>query len=142
MHQSACPKKLFELAELQGSTNFKYCNLGICIMQRSVVFFGQAPIHVEPCERALDNPAPDVDAEIGFPHQYVCRFPDPDAVALGQVLAENTVKGTVHENDLDDSQQFVRGGYLVPESNGSGPGHRVGGQHPNDQHLTQRVGEH
>ena len=109
--------------------------------QCPVIFFGQAPIHVEPRERALDNPAPGVDAEIGFPHQYVCRFPDPDAVALGQVLAENTAKGTVHENDLDGSQQFVRGGHLVPESNGSGPVHRVGGQHPTGQHLAQCVVE-
>ena len=67
--------------------------------QRPVVFFGQASVHVEPRERALDNPAPGVDAEIGFPHQYMRRFLDPDTVALGQVLAENAVKGTVHEND-------------------------------------------
>ena len=105
--------------------------------QRPVVFFGQAPVHIEPRERALDNPAPGVDAEIGFLYQYVPRFPDPDAVALGQVLAENAVKGTVHENDLDDSQQFVRGGYLVPESNGSGPVHRVGGQPPTGQYMAR-----
>ena len=48
-----------------------------------------------------------MDAEIGFPHQYARWFLDPDAVALGQVLAENSVKGTVHENALDSSQQFV-----------------------------------
>ena len=106
--------------------------------QRPVVFFGQeAPVHVEPRECALDNPAPGVDAEIGFPHQYARRFLDPDAVALGQVLAENIVKGTVHENDLDGSQQFVRGGYLVPESNGRGSVHRVSGPHPTGPHLAR-----
>ena len=73
--------------------------------QGSVVFFRQAPVHVESREGALDNPAPGVDAEIGFPHQYVCRFPDPDAVALSQVPAENAVKGTVHEHDLNGPQQ-------------------------------------
>ena len=103
--------------------------------QRRVVFFGQAPVHVEPRERALDNPAPSVDTESGFPHQYARWFLDPEAVALGQVLAENVVKGTVHENDLDGVQQFVRGGYLVPESNGSGSVHRVSGQHSTGQHL-------
>ena len=71
-----------------------------------------------------------MDAEIGFPHQYVHRFLNPDTVALGQVLAENAVKGTIHENDLDGSQQFACGGHLVSESNGSGSVHRVGGQHP------------
>ena len=102
--------------------------------QRPVVFFGQASVHVEPRERALDNPAPGVDAEIDFPHQYARRFLDPDAVALGQVLAENIVKGTVYETDLDSSQQFVRGGYLVPETNGRCPVHCVSGQHPTGQH--------
>ncbi len=89
--------------------------------QRPVVFFGQAPVHVEPRERALDNPAPGVDAEIGFPHQYVHRFLDPDAVAPGQVPAETAVKGTVHENDLDGPQQFVRGGHLVPKAMAAAP---------------------
>ena len=49
------------------------------MMQRPVVFFGKAPVHVEPRERALDNPAPSVGAGIDFPHQYVRRFLDPDA---------------------------------------------------------------
>ena len=105
--------------------------------QRSVVFFGQVPVHVELRERALDNSAPGVDAETGFPHRYARWFLDPDAVALGQLLAENAVKGPVHENDLDGSQQFVRGGYLVPESNGSGSVHRVSGAHPTGQHLAR-----
>ena len=105
--------------------------------KRPVVFFGQAPVHVESRKRALDNPAPGVDAETSFPHRYAHWFLDPDAVALGQLLAENTVKGTVHENDLDGSQQFVRGGYLVPESNGRGSVHRVSGPHPTGQHLAR-----
>ena len=88
------PEKLFEFAELQGSANVNHENSDICMTQHSVVFFGQAPVHVEPRERALDNSAPGVDAEIGFPHRYARWFLDPDAVALGQVLAENAVKGS------------------------------------------------
>ena len=103
----------------------------------SVLFFGQAPVHVEPRERAFDNPALGVDTEIGFSHQYARRFLDPDAVALGQVLTENTLKGTVHENDLDGFQQFVRGGYLAPESNGHGSVHHVSGQHPTGEYLAR-----
>ena len=105
--------------------------------KRSVLFFGQALVHIESRERAFDNPVLGVDAEIGFPHQYACRFLDPDAVALGQVLTENTLKGTVHENDLDGFQQFVRGGYLAPESKGRDPVHHVSGQHPTGQHLAR-----
>ena len=71
-----------------------------------------------------------MSAEIGFPHQYVRQFLNPDAVALDQVLTENDAKKTVHENELNGSQQFVRGGYLALESKGSDSVHRVGEQQP------------
>ena len=46
-------EKLFELAELQGSANVNYCNPSICMTQRSVVFFRQAPVHAQEAHGAL-----------------------------------------------------------------------------------------
>lgn len=108
----------------------------------SVIFFGQAPVGAEPGEGALDNPAPGVDAEIGFPPQHVRRFFDPDAVALGQMRAKDAVNRTVNEDHLHLAQQLVHGGYLVPEGDGGGPVHGIGRQHPAGQHVAERIGQH
>jgi len=109
---------------------------------RSAIFFGQAPLRAQPSKRALDNPAPSVEAEIRFHDQHVRWFFDSNCVAPGQMLPKNAVKRTVDEYDLHLTQQVVRGGNLVPKGNGGRPVHRIGGQYLTSQHMTQRVAQH
>ena len=68
-----------------------------------------------------------MDAEIGFLHQHVGRFLNPDAVSLRQLLAKNAVKGTVDEHHLHLTQQVVGGGHLVPKAMAAGPSTALAG---------------
>ncbi len=135
-------KKLFELAEFENSFDVCHANPGVGVGQTSVVFFGQSAICAQPGKGALDNPAPGMNAEIGFFDQHMDWFLHSDAVAVGQVLAKNAVERTVDEHDLHLAQQVVLRGHRVPESDGGRAIGGIGWQHPAGQDVAQRVGQH
>ena len=62
-----------------------------------------------------------MNAEICFLHQHMSGFPDPEVVALDQVLAKSPVEHPVDEYDLHLLQQVVGSGHLVPKGNDRRP---------------------